>query len=162
MNLFDLFYLIPALWGLVRGFMNGIIKELALLAALCLGIFLAGNYADELNALLKIKSSIGTILCFSILFLLTLVIVFTISSFLTKVLEKIYLGTVSKLCGAAFGALKYLLIMGAIVLVVENGTGNYEVLTKETKTGSFFYKPVQKITILILPGLNRHQASKLP
>lgn len=152
-NSFDLIYLIPALWGIVRGFMNGIIKELALIAALCLGIYLAGQFADDLSALLKIKSSLGTILCFAIMFFITIILVFALSSLLNKLLEKIYLGPISKIAGALFGACKYLIMVGALMVILENGLGDYSIIDANKKTGSFFYEPVRKITLIILPGL---------
>jgi membrane protein required for colicin V production len=53
MNYLDIILAIPLLWGLYKGVSKGIIKELASLVALIVGIYGAVHFADSIQGQLE-------------------------------------------------------------------------------------------------------------
>ncbi len=100
------------LYGLVKGWMNGLIKELCSTLGFVVGCVVA-HYCYTRYGL-----GLGWTLLVCITFPIALGIV---SSLLSAVLERIFVvGTLNKLLGALVGCVKYALLIGFVLYVIEN------------------------------------------
>ncbi len=123
MILLDFILLAPLLFGLVRGLFNGLIKELVSIAAVIIGIFLAFQYAEEVEIFLsKYIDQDGTgltILAYLLIFGVVMLIAFALSFLLTKILQAMSLGLVNRILGGVFGFGKSLLILLVIINLID-------------------------------------------
>ncbi len=121
MNALDLILLLPVLYGTVKGFKKGFIKEFIAIAWFALSGFVAYRYnildvfETHFGALFSKQSAYRPILSFVFSFFFVVVSLYTLGYALEKALKTILLGWVNRVFGALFGGAKYVLI--GIILV---------------------------------------------
>ncbi|MCK0157464.1 CvpA family protein [Cellulophaga sp. F20128] len=149
MNFLDIILGLLLAWGIYKGVKNGLLIELASLAALILGIYTAlhfsyiiGNYITE--QWLWNESTIN-IASFILTFILAVLIINLVGKLLTKVAKAAMLGTLNRLAGAIFGALKMAIIVGALLLFFDKANTSLNLVKEETMNTSVLYKPVKDI-----------------
>jgi len=115
MNFIDIIILIPILWGAYKGFTKGFISELSTLVALFLGIWGAIHFASFIANFLidsfNMSNKYVPIISFAITFILIVIAVHFIAKLLTKLIKAVSLNLINKLAGAAFGILKYQMLL---------------------------------------------------
>jgi membrane protein required for colicin V production len=151
----DFIICIPLIWGIYRGFLKGIILELASIVALFLGILVASKFSVDIKWMFLFSGKYNLILAFAFLFLLSLIFVFLVAKIITKLLKKASLGTVNKLLGAAFGGLKFALILSVVFFMIDTLSKSYPILNSKTKYKSLLYKPIAILAPIIIPELTK-------
>lgn len=136
-------------WGLYRGFKNGLFVELASLVALIAGIFGAIHFSyfvgDQLAARLDWNPRHIGIASFVITLLAIVSLVNLGGRFLTKIANFALLGFLNKLAGGIFGALKAAVILGALLVFVGRFSSPLGVDPEDTASGSILYAPVRDL-----------------
>jgi membrane protein required for colicin V production len=157
MNMMDLILCIPLVWGLYKGFTKGLIIELASLVAFGLGIW--GSYhfsaytATLLKDKLKVHSPYLPIIAFSFTTLLIVIAIFLLAKLIQKFAEGMALGTINKIAGALFGALKYALLLSVFIFVLDTVEKKIPLVSLKMKEGSLLYKPIGSLAPSIIPKL---------
>jgi membrane protein required for colicin V production len=149
MNTLDLIILIPIVLGFIFGLFKGLIKELASLAAIVLGIYGAKLFAPATSEFLihKLAFSPKTALPISylILFIAIAIILLIIAKSLDKLFDSIALGGLNKLFGGIFAALKYALIVSILLNIFDALDSKLPIMKSKTKAESIGYKPILKL-----------------
>ena len=144
MNYLDIIILIPALWFGYKGFTHGLIRELAGLAALILGIYAAFMFTDMVEKWLNIPT-IPKEVYFAITFLGVLIAVFLLGRLVEKIIKLVIPEFVNNLLGALFGVAKVLVIFSVIIFFIHSIDTKHVILTEKTTEKSFTYKYVEPI-----------------
>lgn len=165
MNFIDILILIPALWGFWRGFMKGVVMELATLAAFFLGVWggmkLSDLVAGWIRDLFSSHSPYVPLIAFALVFVAILIGVFALAKFIEKSMEKSALSIFNKLAGAAFGCAKFLLIISVIFFVIDAIGESVTVIPRPIKNNSLLYQPVASIAPTVIPGLRDSDLGKM-
>jgi membrane protein required for colicin V production len=165
MNYLDIILLIPLLWGLYKGFTKGLIVEAASLIAFGLGVWGAINFSQALANKLKIWVAWETqylqLIAFAITFLGILIMVFFIAKLVERLAESIALGPLNKAGGAAFGVLKFALMISVLIFVINAIEKSYPFISFKTKEESLLYKPIGKVAPMIIPALDSKKLNHL-
>lgn len=159
MNFIDLIFAIALGWGIIKGLSNGVIREVAGLLGVVIGIWaglrLAFVFADYYRENWELPEKIIPFIAFFTAFTLGLIAVFLIGRILSKMLDAAMLGWVNKAAGAVFGGLKWAFIIGSLLSI----TGNSGVLPKTATEGSATYpylnaycKTVNEYTVGLIPA----------
>ncbi|MFO7723666.1 MAG: CvpA family protein [Bacteroidales bacterium] len=162
MNYLDLLFGIPLLWFAYKGFSKGLIVEIASLAALVGGVYLAVHFSWYVGAyiekLLKIDHQYVTLVSFTITFLGVVVLVHLIGKMGTKLAGKIALGLMNKLFGALFGFLKVAFIISIVLYLYGRIDPHMKVIPKALREESLTYEPIAGIAPVIIPRLEAEHA----
>lgn len=165
MNFIDILILIPALWGFWRGFMKGVVMEVATLAAFFLGVWggmkLSDLVAGWIRDLFDSQSAYIPLIAFGLIFITILIGVFAVAQFIGKSMEKSPLGVLNKLSGAVFGSAKLLLIISVLFFVIDAVEKSVTVIPRPMKNNSLLYEPVASIAPTIIPGLRSCELGKM-
>ena len=149
MNYLDIILAIPLLWGLYKGVSKGIIKELASLVALIVGIYGAVHFADSIQPYLKsefsIESSFLPIISFAIMFVGIVLVVRFVGFIVDKIIKIVALGLLSRLLGGVFGVLKTAFIISALLLVFNTFDYHLNLIPLVQKNSSVLYKPISNM-----------------
>ena len=157
MNYLDIIIAVPLLYGLIKGFSNGLIKEVTALVALLAGVYVAINFSLYLEP--KVAGVLGgyeqfiPIIAFAILFLVSVLCVKAIGLMLEKLTKALALGIISRFLGGIFGLLKVVVIFSFLLFVITD----YNLVNKKTKDDSVLYKPLSDIAVIITPQLKKPQ-----
>lgn len=154
MSYLDLFFGLAIAWGAYSGFSKGLIKELASILGVIIGVFLAKNYYPYLDIKLKLifESEAGfiSILSAILIFLLTIMVFKIIAKFLTKFLKIIALGLLNRIIGSVFGIFKTVLLLCILVFIFSNINNVTGIIKAEKLSQSFFYSKIEKINSFII------------
>jgi membrane protein required for colicin V production len=165
MNFIDILILIPVLWGFWRGFMKGVVMEVATLAAFFLGVWggmkLSDVVAGWIHSLMDTQSPYVPLIAFAIVFVGILIGVFAIAKFIEKSLEESTLSVFNKLAGGVFGCFKFLLILSVIFFVIDAVEKSVTVIPPEIKDNSLLYRPVATVAPKVIPGLRDSDLGKM-
>jgi membrane protein required for colicin V production len=155
MNYIDIIIIVILGIAMIRGFVNGFVRELASLAALILGIWGAIKFSSFTAARLydyfDMTGKYVGIIAFIITFLIIVVIIHFIGLLVDKLMKAVALGFINKLLGIAFGLLKSVLIMSVIFMVLNAIEQHRPFLPKEKIEGSMLYNPISDIAPAIFP-----------
>ncbi len=158
MNYLDIVILISGLYGLAKGFSNGIITETSNLISVFLAIYIGVHFSELIYPYLNLNilsdySNLIPLLAFLIVFVLIIIIVKSIGELINKITNQLALGFLSRLLGAAFGMIKLLVICVFLLFLATD----YNMLDNETEEKSILLKPLKKISIIILPEIKKHK-----
>ncbi len=158
MNYIDIVLGLLLLFSAIGGFKNGLISELASLAALVLGIWGAIEFSDVTSEFLvenfNMKSDHLNIISFIVTFIVIVILVHIVGSVVNKMVETVMLGFVNKLAGLVFGVLKSALILSVILVVFDKIDSDVQILSEEAKNESRLYEPIRNLAPSVFPFLN--------
>lgn len=150
MNKIDIILLIILGFGLVRGFMRGLIIEMASLLAVVVGIYGAIHFsfftANLLGKVIQAQPATIEMVAFG----LTLIVLMLVVMFLAKILNRMFnaaeLGFLNRLAGGLFGVVKSAVIVGALLLFVERTLQADKWLSTPLALESVLYSPVKQLS----------------
>jgi membrane protein required for colicin V production len=144
MTYLDILLLIPALWFGYKGFTHGLIRELASLAALILGIYAAFVFTDLVEKWMN-NPNIPKEVYFAITFLIVLIAVYLIGRLVEKIIKLIIPEFVNNILGALFGVAKVIVIFSSLIFFINSVDSKKVILTENATEKSFTYKYVEPI-----------------
>lgn len=158
MNWFDIIILIPCLIGLIKGVINGLVKEAVEIVSLVAGIWLAVRFSaggvalflevfPSLNQCFGIYTySILKAIFFIVILMLVVIIMGGIGRLIERMLEKIALGGINKILGAVFGCVKGAIIAILIFYILDVLGFTNSFINEKTRKESFLLEYVEKIS----------------
>jgi len=157
MNYLDIIIVVPLLYGLLKGFSNGIIKEVTSLFSLFIGVYVAVNFSEFLEPkfinILDGYQEFVPVLAFGVLFLVSVLCVKALGLVVDKITKALALGFFSRLFGGVFGFLKVVVIFSFLVVLITD----YNLVNNQTKEDSVLFDPLLDVANIITPQLKKHQ-----
>ena len=155
MNWIDLAIVVILILSMVSGFINGLIREVASLAALILGIWgaikFSGFTAAKLYDYFDMNGHYVGIIAFLITFGIIVVIIHFVGILADKLADAAALGFINRLLGIVFGLFKTVLILSVFFVILNAIDARKSFLPKETIERSLFYSPISDIAPAIFP-----------
>ncbi|MCE5346763.1 MAG: CvpA family protein [Bacteroidales bacterium] len=155
MNWIDATIVIILILSVIMGFINGLIKEIASLAALILGIWGAIKFSDftagKLYDYFDMSGQYVGIIAFIITFGIIAVLIHFIGILFDKILNAASLGFLNRLLGIVFSTIKSVLIMSVFFVILNALDSRRPFLPKEKIEESMFYNPISDIVPAIFP-----------
>lgn len=153
MNKIDILLLVILGFGLVRGFMRGLIIEMASLLAIVVGIYGAIHFsfftARLLGELMPSSQQTIEVVAFGLTLIVLMLAVMFLAKVLTKMLKAAELGFLNRLAGALFGVLKAAVIVGSLFVFLERTFQTEKWLSPSALSESVLYVPVKSISALV-------------
>lgn len=149
MNAFDIGIGILLLYGLYKGFKNGLFIEVAAIVALIAGLYGAIHFSyiagDYLAQHFDWNEKYMNLTSFVVTFVLIVIVVSLAGKLLTKIAETILLGTINKIAGAFFGMVKVGVLLGALLVFFHKTNASLTIVSEKTLQASILYTPVKEI-----------------
>jgi membrane protein required for colicin V production len=143
--------------ALIRGFIKGFIMQLAGLAALILGIYVAIHFSETLGRLLETKISLDPVMirwiALGILFALVVLAVHFLGKLVEKLAKITSLSFLNRLAGAFFSALKAIFILAVLATMLNVLDQKIHILPAEKMGNSVFYKPLSNLIPSLFPRI---------
>ncbi|MBP5322720.1 MAG: CvpA family protein [Bacteroidaceae bacterium] len=154
MNLLDIILGIILAIGVVAGIKDGLIRQVAGLLGLVAGIFLGKMWylrvAEKLDPLLGTSEKTTQIIAFILILILVPAILSFLAWLVSKWLSSVGLGGFNRFLGAIFGALKYALFAGILITAVESFDTEGHLVTMKNRQESVLYGPIHSISDVVL------------
>ena len=153
MNKINIILLIILGFGLVRGFMRGLIIEMASLLAIVVGIYGAIHFsfftASLLNKILPAEKQTLEVVAFGITLIVLVLGVMLLAKIFTKMIKAAELVFLNRLGGALFGLLKSIVIVGSIFVFLERTFQTEKWLSTSALSDSLLYNPVKSVSQVV-------------
>jgi len=157
MSWIDIVILIILGIAVVRGFIDGFVREIAALAALILGIWGAIKFstftAGKLYEWFDMSGQFAGIIAFLITFGVIVIVIHFVGIVADKIIRAVSLGLLNKLLGGLFGFIKYILILSVIFSIINAINARRPFMNSETMAKSKLYAPISDIVPAIFPVL---------
>lgn len=158
MNYLDLILGILLLIAAINGFSKGFVEELAGLAGLVLGIWIAIHFSDMVANFLADSLHWNfkqlSIVAFVITFVIVVILVQIIGSVVNKMVKAVHLGFLNRLAGVILGLAKGALILSVLLIVFNRIDKDVHIISRETKANSRLFEPVKNFAPGIFPFLD--------
>jgi len=166
MNFIDLFIILIIFFSLLGGYKNGLIGEIASLAALILGIWgairFSGITTDLLIRYFDLKSSYMNIISFAITFIVIVILVRIVGSTVSNLVDWGMLGALNKMGGVLFGMIRAILVLSIILMVIDKIDSDIHIIPEKAKMESRMYEPIRNIAPSIFPFIDIWDNSIFP
>lgn len=164
MNWIDFIIVIILGISLIRGFSDGLVKEVASLAALILGIWGAIRFssftAGKLYEWFDMTGQYVGIISFIVTFGVIVVLVHFVGIFVDKVVKAVALNFLNRLLGIVFGLFKTVLILSVIFVILNAIDARRPFLPKEKIEESMFYNPISDVAPALFPIIGEGDLQK--
>lgn len=155
MNYIDFIIIAILVFALIRGFIKGLIIEVASVLALILGIWgairFSGFVGQRLTEYFDLTTQYLGLIAFALTFIIIVLVVHLIANILDKLLEAVALGIPVKILGAVFGVLKSVLILSIIFLILNTINERKDFLPDEKLRESVLYHPISDFAPMLFP-----------
>lgn len=155
MNYIDFIIIIILVFGLLRGYTEGFVKEVASLAALILGIWGAIRFsaftAGKLYEWFDMSGEYVGIIAFVITFLIIVVAIHFVGMIVDRFIFAVSLGFLNRLLGLVFGFFKTALILSVILVIMNAIDAKHHFLPRNKIEQSRFYNPIADLAPALFP-----------
>jgi membrane protein required for colicin V production len=157
MNYIDIIILIILGFSMVRGFINGLVIEIASLAALIFGIWGAIKFSSftayKLYEYFDMTGQYIGIISFIITFIIIVIVIHFLGMLIDKLMEAVALGFLMKLLGIVFALLKTTLILSVIFVILNSIDARRPFLPRQKIEGSMLFNPISDIAPALFPKI---------
>ncbi len=155
MSSIDIVILVIVILTLIRGFIKGFIMQLAGLAALLLGIYMAIHFSAYLGKSLFSSVEWNPVIVrwvsFAVLFALVVIAVHFVGKGVEKLAKITQLSFLNRIAGAFFSGIKAIFILAVLVTLFCTVNKRFQVISEEKTNKSIFYNPLSKIIPALFP-----------
>jgi len=156
MNWLDLILGILLVLAIYRGFKKGIFVEIASIAALVLGVWIAVEFSGLTESWirdeLKWSSNHLELIAFIVTFILVVILVHVVARLADRLFKAIALGILTRLSGMVIGLLKTAFILSIFLVIVEKVEFyTTDIIPAKVKRSSILYSPVKNFAPNVLP-----------
>lgn len=141
--------------GVIMGLMKGFVKQVASIIGLIAGLLVAralfGTVAERVAPVLGTSTTIAQILAFVLIWVAVPLGFALVASLLTKALEVVHLGWLNRWLGSGVGALKYMILIGLAIHVIEYVDPKDEIISETKKKESVLYYPMKDLSGIFFP-----------
>lgn len=141
----DIFILVVVLWAIFSGWRNGLVRELANGAGYLFGLLIAASCYSAFGEYLAVNGTesnmMTSIIAFFILWVVAPIGLGLVANVMTKVLDRVHLGRINRLAGAAVSLVKFTVLLSCVLGVM----GAIGILNEERTQESVLYEPVKGV-----------------
>ena len=157
MNWFDLLIIVLVLLTLFRGYISGLVMQLASLIGIILGAVFAGKLSEiiapKMIAITDIPTHIVGPVSYIIAFVVILIVIVLIGRLLQSFIEAIKINTLNRLAGAVFCCAKWIVIFSILLNLVVEFDQDKQIIKEDIRENSHTYPLMTKAAQAVIPYL---------
>lgn len=159
MTAIDIIILVIVGAGAVMGLFKGFIRQLATIVGLVVGLIAAKalyvSLAEKLCPALTESMTVAQVISFVMIWIAVPVVFTIVASLFSKAMDAISLGWLNRLLGMGIGALKYLILVGLVINVLDFVDSDNHLINETKKEESVLYTPVKDFVGLFFPAVKK-------
>jgi colicin V production protein len=143
--------------GAIMGLFKGFIKQLAMIAGLVVGLIAAKalyiSLAEKICPTVTDSMTVAQIISFVVIWMAVPLAFTLVAALFSKALEAVSLGAVNRLLGLVLGALKYVILIGLFINVLEFVDSDNRLISRTNKEQSVLYYPMKNFVGMFFPAV---------
>lgn len=162
MNVIDIVLAVPMAWLLYKGWKRGLVREVATLAGLLVGLWASLHLSQWVAEWIGIQGDSAVLVAFFITFVGALVLAYLLGKCVEGLMKAAKLSVANRLAGAVLGLIKAVCILSVLLGYLALIDRKELLLKHEVKEQSLFYRPVyntgSKLTASLKQYIAEHKA----
>lgn len=158
MNFIDYIFIFILIFSIIGGYKNGLIAEVASIAALILGIWGAIHFSqittEQLVRYFNFQSVHIDIISFAITFVIIVILVHIVAATVSKMFEPGVLGVFNKMGGVIVGLLRSLLFLSIMLMIFDRIDRDMHFIPDNAKKESRMYDSIRNLAPSVFPFMN--------
>lgn len=158
MNYIDIIILLPLAYGLIQGIRHGIVREMAALLAIIVGIYAArymsAQFIPYIVEWTGWSASVSASVAYVLVFIAVVAGINLVAFIISKLLKAVMLGGINRLLGGVFGVVKWTLIVSVILNVLSVANDFVPFKDNPAVQGSMLYSHLEHLLWKILPCMD--------
>ncbi|MBQ8703908.1 MAG: CvpA family protein [Bacteroidales bacterium] len=142
MTLLDILLTLPLLFFIFMGWKKGLVREVATLAGVLLGVWASVHLSQQVAPLLGLDGESAVLIAFIVTFLVALMLTYLLGRCIEGLMKAAKLSLLNRLAGALLGAAKALCILAVLLNFLVMIDSNEMILKPAVKEKSVLYQPV--------------------
>ncbi len=142
MTLLDILLALPLCYLIFVGWRKGLVREVASLAGVLLGVWAAIHLSKQVAPLLGLDGESAALVAFIVTFLASLVVAYLLGRVVEGLMKAVHLSVANRLAGALLGAAEALVILAVLLDFVVMIDSKEMIIKPEVKQRSVLYRPV--------------------
>ena len=159
MSILDIILLVCFIPAVIRGISKGFVEQLIALLSIIVGAWVAYHFGGTLSewaaGYLQVNEKVLNIVCFTLIIIVAVVILFLVGKLITGVIKIVMLGWLNRLLGLVFALLKAALVLGLLVTLFDSLNGLTGLVSDETLDDSFMYQGLKNFADTVFPYLKK-------
>ncbi|MCD8313387.1 MAG: CvpA family protein [Bacteroidales bacterium] len=153
----DIIILLLLILAIVMGIRKGFITQVISIVALILGVWLSCRFATLLGnwsaEKLHTSAHLMKFISFAVIFILVSLLLFWVGRLIEKTVKILMLSWLNRLLGVIFSLLKYLIIIGLVLILFDSLNSDFHFLSREYLESSRIYYPLRSAISGVFPYL---------
>lgn len=145
--------------GALTGFSKGLIRQIASLVGLVGGLLVARSLfmavGDRLAEQTDTSLVFARTLAFILIWMLVPLVFLLLASMCTNVADKLGLGLINRFLGAGLGVIKYILLVGMFIHLIEFIDSKNNLIKEAVKCSSVLYYPIKHFSDVFYPTIKK-------
>ena len=142
MTLLDILLAIPLFFFIFTGWKKGLVREIATLAGVLLGIWASVHLSQQVAPMLGLDGESAVLIAFIVTFLVALILTYLLGRCIEGLMKAAKLSFINRLAGALLGAAEALCILAVLLNFLVMIDGKEMILKPAVKEKSILYHPV--------------------
>lgn len=153
MNILDIIIAVILVIAAIMGLRKGVIRQACGIGGLILGIWLGYRFSALLAGWLGINAEYASLLCFVLILVVSIVVLFLVGLLFRKVFKMTGFGLIDNLGGLALGVVKIGLLLSLLLGLYVRFNDTARLTNPEIFSESILYEPMQKAARTVFPWL---------
>ena len=129
-------------WMIFIGWKKGVVRELATLAGVLLGLWASVHLSQQVAPMLGLGGESAVLIAFIVIFLAALVVAYLMGKLVESIMKAVKLSVVNRLLGAVLGACKALVVLSILLSFVLMIDTNSMLISQDVRQRSVLFRPV--------------------
>lgn len=142
MTLLDILLVLPLLFFIFMGWKKGLVREVATLAGVLLGVWASVHLSQQVVPLLGLDGESAVLIAFIVTFLVALMLTYLLGRCIEGLMKAAKLSLINRMAGAVLGTVKALCILAVLLNFLVMIDSNEIILKPTVKEKSVLYQPV--------------------
>ena len=161
MTVLDILLAIPLLFLIFVGWKKGLVRAIATLAGVLLGIWASVHLSQQVAPLLGLDSESAVLISFIVTFLVALVLTYLLGRCVEGLMKAAKLNLINRLAGALLGAVEALCILAVLLNFIVLIDSKEMIIKPNIKEKSVLYRPIystgNKLTTHLKDYISNHK-----
>ena len=154
MSIIDIIIIIPFVWAVIRGFREGVARQLSGIAGLILGVWLGFKFGSMVGTWLTMRGETAKIVGFIVVVIGVMGLCAFVGWLLGKLFKVAGLGMFDTIGGVLVSTLKMLIIMSVLVVCFDVANNQWRMVKQSRISNSKLYGPVMHMSTYMFPVIN--------
>lgn len=160
MNVVDIIILVCLVPFMIKGGIDGFIRQLTGIISLVLGAWASWKFSalisEWIAKWLEASNQLINIISYVIIFVVVVIVLYLIGKMLENIVKLVMLGWLNRLLGVIFAALKCFIVLGILIIIFTSLNEVLEIVSQDYLNESVLYNPIKNLAENIFPSIKNY------